>query len=262
MKIVREKLRFNIDIVNHCNLNCIGCGHFSPLASEYYLPIEEFKKDCERLNYLTKGNIERMEIMGGEPLLYPNLIDILKITRDNFNGEINLCTNGILVDRQSPEFFKACCDNNVTIAITIYPIQLNWQKINSLVVEHNVNLIKVGTKNHDRRLWFKNHRDLSGTQDIEINFKKCCWGNNCIILEHGRLATCVMPFKTKYYNDFYEKETFIVPQSDSISIYEHDDINDILRFLAKPISCCRYCLPDKDELINWEVSKKNIEEWS
>lgn len=78
MKEVRKKLQFNIDIVNHCNLNCIGCGHFSPLATEYFLPVEEFKKDCERLNYLTNGDIERMEIMGGEPLLHPSIIEIIK----------------------------------------------------------------------------------------------------------------------------------------------------------------------------------------
>ena len=262
MKEVRQKLRFNIDIVNHCNLNCIGCGHFSPLATEYFLPVDEFKKDCERLSYLTNGDIERMEIMGGEPLLHPELIEIIRIARQNFKGEINICTNGILVDKQSPEFFEACRDNDVSIAITIYPINLNWDKIRSLLAEHKVNLIKVGTKNHDKRLWFKNHRDLSGTQDIEGNFSKCRWGNNCIILEHGRLATCVMPFKTQYYNEYYKKEAFIIPATDSISIYDTDDINVILRFLAKSVSCCRYCLPDKDELIDWEVSKKGIEEWS
>ena len=71
-----------------------------------------------------------------------------------------------------------------------------------------------------------------------------------------------MPFKTLYYNKYYKKETFIIPTTDSISIYETNDINEILRFLAKSVSCCRYCLPDKDELIDWAVSKKEIKEWS
>ena len=63
MKEVRQLLRFNVDIVNHCNLNCVGCGHFSPLAKEYYLPLDSFKRDCEQLSKLTGGVIERMEIM-------------------------------------------------------------------------------------------------------------------------------------------------------------------------------------------------------
>jgi MoaA/NifB/PqqE/SkfB family radical SAM enzyme len=80
-----------------------------------------------------------MEIMGGEPLLHPSIIEIIKIARQNFKGEINICTNGILVDKQSTEFFKACRDNEVSIAITKYPINLNWQRLKNCLL--NMNLI-------------------------------------------------------------------------------------------------------------------------
>ena len=246
-----------IEITNSCNLKCDFCIQNS--SNVRFIEEDKFKIILKKLKGYT--NYLYFHILG-EPLLHPSIIEIIKIARQNFKGEINICTNGILVDKQSPEFFKACRDNEVSIAITIYPIKLNWQKIEELLAEYEFNLIKVGTKNHDRRLWFKNHRDLSGSQDIEGNYSKCRWGNNCIILEHGRLATCVMPFKTKYYNEYYNKDVFNIPESDSISIYECDDINEILRFLSKSVSCCRYCLPDKDELIDWEVSKKDIEEWS
>lgn len=71
-----------------------------------------------------------------------------------------------------------------------------------------------------------------------------------------------MPFKTAYYNQYYQVDTFKIPESDSISIYQAKDISEILEFLSKPISACRYCLPDKDEIIEWKVSNKQIEEWS
>lgn len=262
MKEKRELLRFNVDIVKHCNLNCIGCGHFSPLAKKEFLDPTEFETDCRRLNVLTGGQIERLELMGGEPLLHPHLLEIMRIARKYFRGQINICTNGILVAEMGDNFFKACNELDIAIAITLYPINLNWHKIEELINRHKVDLIKVCTKNHNSRIWFKNHRDLSGSQDIEKNFKKCRWGNNCIILEHGRLATCVMPFKTAYYNQYYQVDTFKIPESDSISIYQAKDISEILEFLSKPISACRYCLPDKDEIIEWKVSNKQIEEWS
>jgi hypothetical protein len=53
-----------------------------------------------------------------------------------------------------------------------------------------------------------------------------------------------------------------VPDSDSIDIYNASNIDEILDFLSKPITCCRYCMPNDDELIDWKVSKKEIEEWS
>ena len=254
----RNNLRFMVEIVHHCNLNCIGCGHFSPLANEYYLPVEEFRRDCERLSVLSGGVIERMEIMGGEPLLHPEIIEFVKIARQYFQGEINICTNGILVDKKQEDFFLACAKNDVSLAITVYPIKLNWEKIYDLANRYNVTVKKVVTKNEDRRLWYRNKRDLSGQQNIYTNFCKCKWGNSCIILEHGRLATCVMPFKTKHYNDYYKTNTFQVPTTDSINIYKTECLDEILEFLAKPISTCRYCIPDGDEQIEWKVSKKDI----
>jgi hypothetical protein len=32
-------------IVDHCNLNCIGCSHFSPLAEKWFEDFETFKLD-------------------------------------------------------------------------------------------------------------------------------------------------------------------------------------------------------------------------
>ncbi len=262
MKTARKQLRFNVDIVDHCNLNCIGCGHFSPLAKEKFLSVESFQKDCERLHYLTGGNIERLELMGGEPLLHPDIIRIMEIARCNFDGEINICTNGILVEKQSEEFFESCQQLNIGVAITLYPIRLNWERIDKLSDNFGFKLLRVSTKNHDCRIWFKNHRDLTGSQDCEANFTSCRWGNNCIILENGRLATCVMPFKTKFYNEYYNTNTFKIPETDSIDIYRATDIKEVLDFLAKPIATCRYCLPNNDEVINWTVSNKDVEEWS
>ena len=262
LKEPRKLLRFNVDIVDHCNLNCCGCGHFSPLAKKHFLPVDVFRRDIERLSALTYGVVERMEIMGGEPLLHPDIVDIITIARQNFVGEINICTNGILIDKMPGIFFETCNKFKVTLAVTVYPIALDWGKIAAICNKSGVTLTKVGTKGHEQRLWYKNHRDLTGSQNIVSNFVDCRWGNNCIILENGRLATCVMPFKTRYYNEFYHCNSFEISENDSIDIYSTDSIDEILSFLSKPIPCCRYCMPNDDELIDWRVSEKDIEEWS
>ena len=43
MNVDKKQIRFIVDIVDHCNLNCKGCGHFSPLASKSFLDIETFE---------------------------------------------------------------------------------------------------------------------------------------------------------------------------------------------------------------------------
>ena len=231
MKYPRNQLRINIEIVNHCNLNCVSCGHFSPLAEESYLKEEVLEKDMARLESLTHGQIERVELMGGEPLLHPNICKMIEIVRKYFpTCELNICTNGILVLSMPKEFYITCSKYNVTIAITIYPLNLKWEEIETLLSKYSVKYCCVYTKNHDRRIWYKNHRDLTGRQDIVSNFAMCRWGNNCIILENGRLATCVMPFKVKLYNEYYKVKAIDIPQTDSIDIFEVQDIETILNF--------------------------------
>lgn len=46
-------------LTDHCNLNCAGCSHFSPLSSQNYVSIEQYKKDIQRLAKLF-ANIRRI----------------------------------------------------------------------------------------------------------------------------------------------------------------------------------------------------------
>ena len=41
-------------LVDHCNLNCKGCSHFSPLVGKpFYKDYNEFKKEIEQLSKIT-----------------------------------------------------------------------------------------------------------------------------------------------------------------------------------------------------------------
>ncbi len=83
-QIRREKLGFEINLADHCNLNCQSCNHFFPIAEQYYLPVEKFEKDMLRIVEQTGGDIERIWLIGGEPLLHPDLVKIIYLTRDFF----------------------------------------------------------------------------------------------------------------------------------------------------------------------------------
>lgn len=99
MKVDKNQIRFIVDIVDHCNLNCKGCGHFSPLAPKSFLDIETFENDLRRLNGLLNGNIYCFELMGGEALLHPQLEDFIDITAQYVSGMKHLCTNGVLLSK-------------------------------------------------------------------------------------------------------------------------------------------------------------------
>lgn len=60
-------------VADHCNLNCKGCVHFSPLVSqEEFADFAVVEKDLKRLHQIVEY-IEEIHILGGEPLLNKEL---------------------------------------------------------------------------------------------------------------------------------------------------------------------------------------------
>jgi len=124
---------FILNIVDHCNLRCKGCDHFASIAEERFVSLEHIKRDLARMSILLNGNVKRIGVMGGEPLLHPELKQILISARVYFPDTlIQLVTNGLLLLRQDEEFWQICRENNITLVNTRYPINLDYEKIKKL----------------------------------------------------------------------------------------------------------------------------------
>jgi organic radical activating enzyme len=256
--IPRKKLLFQIHLVNHCNLNCISCAHYAPLADQKYLDVEIFRSDMKRLSLLSNGEIELIDLMGGEPLLHPAVEEIMHISRDNFHGEIRIITNGILLLNQSIDFWETCRMDDITIVLSRYPINIDLNVIKQLVQQYNIKFV-VRAEYGEFKNWFRNHLDIKGTQEVYNNFEKCNNANRTIFLQNGKLATCGAPFLIKHFNEYFQ-QNLTVTDKDYIDIYNAKNLHQILTFLSNPIPFCRYCMPDNIR-IKWERSKRNILEW-
>lgn len=80
IRLTDKKLQigyFLYEIVHHCNLECKGCDHCAPIAQEEYVELKTYKKDIEKMKKIFH-RINSFAIMGGEPLLHPKIIDIMK----------------------------------------------------------------------------------------------------------------------------------------------------------------------------------------
>ena len=100
-------------VVDHCNLNCKGCSHFCNLAEEKFIDVESIRKDFVQLSKVYK-NIKVIRLMGGEPLLHPEINEIMKSVRASFPySQIKLATNGLLLPKMKEHFWKTCRDNNI-----------------------------------------------------------------------------------------------------------------------------------------------------
>ena len=74
LKPKRTKIRFEVHIAEHCNLNCKSCNNFSCIAEPEFVDVEEFRKDFARMGEIFSHECEQIYLIGGEPLLNPDII--------------------------------------------------------------------------------------------------------------------------------------------------------------------------------------------
>ena len=95
-QLKRNVLNFEVSLCEHCNLNCQSCNHFSPLAEKKYIDVNELDKDLCRLVELFGEDIGRVVLMGGEPLLHPNLEAVMQVFRKHIKkSTIYFISNGL-----------------------------------------------------------------------------------------------------------------------------------------------------------------------
>lgn len=258
---VRKKIRFEVHIVEHCNLNCKYCFHFSPIAKEEFLLLDEYESDIKRLSDLFNGVMHKITLLGGEPLLHPKINEFIKITREKFpEGEINILTNGILLPTISDDFWINCNKYNIEVLYTKYPIKLDIGKIESQAQKFNVKIQAFNMEDDTKKL-IHEPIDVNGGQPAVKNFYDCYRSNLCITLKHGKLYTCLKAAHMHLFNDYFD-ENIKIDKSNGIDIYEAESGQKILEYLTKPIPMCAYC--DRKNIktgFEWGISNKEKIEW-
>lgn len=251
-----------VHLTEHCNLNCQSCTHFSPLATPEFTDIKVFESDIKRISELTNGDLNIISLMGGEPLLHPQCSKFLEITRKYLpKTKIKLVTNGILLLKQSEEFWESMKKFNITLSPTKYPIDIDWSRIKEIAEKYGVFLQFYNCENV-LKTSYKIPLVEDGSMNATTSFSNCWIANNCTFLKNGKIYGCVFPATISHFNKYFNKN-IPVHENDGIDIYKVNNIDEILNFLSKPMPFCSYCkMKFKLEQTEWCPSKKEIKEWS
>jgi len=93
--------RLDIMVAYSCNLSCKGCISLSDFPRNGVEKFEDLEKSITYWSQFIEPDV--ISIFGGEPLLHPKLLKILKAVRENWSeSTIRLITNGYLLDRYEP----------------------------------------------------------------------------------------------------------------------------------------------------------------
>lgn len=256
-----KKLQFEVDIVEHCNLNCKCCSQFSCIADEEFINLYRMSEDFARLGDLFAGQAERIYLIGGEPLLHPDIQQCMKIARTYFPiGKISVFTNGLLLMKCDETFWECCRNNRISIIVTKYPIALDYVSMIRKADLEKVELQFFGNS-EDYKYMYNLGLDIDGKQDITNSFFNCVEANNCIKLRNGKLYTCTRPAAIYKFNKFF-RMNLEVKKDDYIDIYDDINATEILDKLTHPIPFCRYCnLSGTRKAMKWGRTERKMEEW-
>lgn len=260
-KLIRNKIvekqgtlsYLEINITEHCNLSCKSCSHFSPLANDWYYRIDEMADDLNQLRKIFP-EIRTIRLLGGEPLMHPQIKDFIKCTRTFYpTSQIYIATNGVLLEKMNPSFWKTCAANKIRLALTIYPPYQKVYKRWLDLCKFNQIPYKTVMVSHFRNPFI----DLTGKSKITESFKKCPM-KGCHTLKNGKLYVCPTSALSIHFNEYFNVN---IPSSYSVNLYQnnHDPVS-IIRTLNTPLKTCAYCSWNNKKNL-WEFSKHKIEEW-
>lgn len=173
-------------IVDHCNLRCEGCCSLSPFLTEALTSPEDLAADLALASRVLSPTY--LKIVGGEPLLHPNLIECLNVAKQSGVAPVlSVTTNGLLLHTMPDDFWRLID----ALTISLYPSARLPQKAISQVLakaeQFGVHL------NWKRQDVFVQMDRPSPCDDVQVNasvFSDCWLKRRCHLVRAGRLFTC------------------------------------------------------------------------
>ncbi|MDQ3366403.1 MAG: radical SAM protein [Myxococcota bacterium] len=91
-----QKVRLPVvTITSACNLDCPICYVHNKNADAYHMPLEDFALILEHLRTDHGGELDIINLTGGEPTLHPRLFEMLAMARAAGIHRVTVCSNGI-----------------------------------------------------------------------------------------------------------------------------------------------------------------------
>lgn len=262
---MRQKVRlFGVEynLTEHCNLSCYQCDHASPLMPKKFASLGDYERDIRA--FAEAAHVEEFRLVGGEPLLHPQLLDFIRIARDAGVGDnIKVYTNGQLLHTM-PEEFWALTD---ILWVSTYPgvrRRMSDETIIETCAEHGTVLDLRPTITEFNRSVIND--PVEDPDLVRRIFSQCKMANeySCFSIYEGMFFRCsVAPFAQARLR--MAGIEFPGPDVDGIRIHGNPNLAEELdaRVRSKePLKACTYCLGSSGPMIaHRQINRQGGRAW-
>lgn len=257
-----------IPLTLDCNLKCkncsFGCDKFTK-RNAFYITTEKFKQYLTEIDRIVvNSNIPiSLTILGGEPLLHPNVIEFLNILHDYkiHVSNITFSTNGIKLLSMPDSFFEIIKKLDAVICVTKYPININYDNIfkyvqskgckieNSVVLSAEIGNTSVSRfTNNDTMVKFGSIRFVKD----KVRAEHYCADYCCCPIYDDKIFPCSLMIA-----QYVKQQVFKSPSYDLsyIDLKKVNSFEQIIDFIENDdnMKICEHCGAWK--IVKWQSSK-------
>lgn len=239
---------------------------FCPPCDKAFLDLSTYTHDLEQLAAVDDidGYFSAIVLMGGVPLLHPRIADVMRITRNILTNEyIGLCTNGLLLRRMDDAFWNALVDCNVELAISPYPLAIDYDALLKLARSKGVHAFLsndiTGTC-EGKEAFLRLALDPDGECNPVQSFSSCPIGGYILQLARGAIWPCQVAAHHGAFAQRFGYDMHDGPE-DSLPLDSIDMAGQIEDFRRKSHPMCRYCRNEALTVAPWEQSRFSADEW-
>ena len=210
-------------ICHACNLTCEGCSDFTNHGHSEIIPPDTLEKWFSLWN--ERIYQKTFALLGGEPLLNPNLIEILYLTQRMWprrtGDSLELVTNGLLIHKW-PNLGKILKDTNFRLSISIHGssdnieykkrMKKNLDVVNRWIGEYKTKVSMEPSVGNWRKIYkgFGTTSEPYEDGNQEESWDNCHCEQDCFQLHEKNLYKCppiaYLPLQKKKYGSLLSEK--------------------------------------------------------